>query len=406
MTRVLLRSLKAVGSGIRTGWLILGITLALLIGGEVGLRLALETRLTLDTENRSIPAKKWRLADIYQDAEWARGYFREHRTVTWSSWLPYVYWRRSPHQGRYINVNRDGRRATWNPPPRDIAGGPPPVRVFTFGGSAMWGWGARDDHTIASYLSELLHAKGYHAEVTNYSELAFSSPQEVLELLRCLYRGDVPDIAIFYDGHNDVYWSHKEGGADIFLRREDQYAESGLLSYFWGLRRFAAGLGRRLRPRTPMATGPIASRPTLPVNDKIARQTAHMYESNLALIEFLGRRHGFDPLFYWQPIIFSKRHRSPHEQTMAERASMYMKILTDGYRRVRQSEALNNNPRFHDISDLFDDAEESYYLDRVHLSEPGNRLIAEAMVDDVIELIEQRRAAEGPGQRLSTTDKP
>ena len=68
-------------------------------------------------------------------------------------------------------MNQNGPRATWNPPPRNGADDPPPVRLFTFGGSTMRGWGARDDYTIASYLSELLDEKGYPAEVTNHGQI-------------------------------------------------------------------------------------------------------------------------------------------------------------------------------------------------------------------------------------------
>jgi len=68
---------------------------------------------------------------------------------------------------------------------------PPPVHLFAFGGSTMWGWGARDDYTIVSYLSKLLDEKGYPAEVTNYGQLNYVSTQEVIALLRCIQRGNV-----------------------------------------------------------------------------------------------------------------------------------------------------------------------------------------------------------------------
>ena len=55
---------------------------------------------------------------------------------------------------------------------------------------------------------------------------------------------------------------------------------------------------------------------------------------------------------------------------------------------MRGSAALNGHPRFHNISDLLDDLEEPYCVDATHLSEPGNRLVAAAMVEDVIKLIE------------------
>jgi len=69
--------------------------------------------------------------DAYQGAAWVREYIRELNTSYRFVWQSYVYWRCSPYQGRYVNVHRNGLRATWNPPP---------VRVFTFGA-----------YTVASY---------------------------------------------------------------------------------------------------------------------------------------------------------------------------------------------------------------------------------------------------------------
>jgi len=71
----------------------------------------------------------------------------------------------------------------------------------------MWGWGARDDHTIASHLSKWLHARGYRVQVTNYGQFGYVSTQEAITLLRCLHRGERVDIALFYDGINEVFAS-------------------------------------------------------------------------------------------------------------------------------------------------------------------------------------------------------
>lgn len=65
----------------------------------------------------------------------------------------------------------------------------------------------------------------------------------------------------------------------------------------------------------------------------------------------------------------------------------------DIYRRVRESATLNGHPGFHDINGLFDDLEAPYYVDATHLPEPGNRLVTEAMLEDLIALIEQRHTA-------------
>jgi len=71
------------------------------------------------------------------------------------------------------------------------------VRIFTFGASTMWGYGARDDHTIASYLSKRLHEQGYRAQVTNRGQPGYVNTQVVVALLRGLHCGERPDIALW-----------------------------------------------------------------------------------------------------------------------------------------------------------------------------------------------------------------
>ncbi|MCB2264444.1 MAG: hypothetical protein LGR52_16130, partial [Candidatus Thiosymbion ectosymbiont of Robbea hypermnestra] len=396
--------------GLRTGWLILGILLLLIVLGEAGLRLALTTKgWLLDrplTEGQLAERRidRWARADAYHNAPWVHDYYREFHAVQPYGWRPYVYWRHPPYQGRYIQVDHKGLRATWNPPTREPATDPPPVRIFAFGGSTMWGWGARDGHTIASSLSRLLHARGYRAQVTNYGQFGYVSTQEAIALLRCIHRGERPDIALFYDGINEVFASSVKDAAGIppneWHRRTEynlldrprrllQHAGRQLLTEnLWGTERLVAGLRRHFRSL------PEDWSRTLPLGGGLARQTLHVYVSNLAFIESLGRRYGFEPLFYWQPHLFSKRHRSPDERTMFQHRLSTKEAFDAVYREMRRSAALKDRPRFHDISALFDDLAEPYYVDGFHhLSEPGNRLVAQAMLEDLIELIDRRRAA-------------
>ncbi|MCB2263200.1 MAG: hypothetical protein LGR52_09735, partial [Candidatus Thiosymbion ectosymbiont of Robbea hypermnestra] len=157
------------------------------------------------------------------------------------------------------------------------------------------------------------------------------------------------------------------------------------VEYLWGIGRLAAKLRSGFRP-------PPDKRPrNRPPNDEVIRQTLHVYAANLAFVASLGRRYGFEPLFYWQPNLFLKRHHSPSERIAAGHLSPFRQAFDAVSRRVRESAVLNDHPGFHDISALFDDLAAPYYVDGVHLSEPGNRLVAEAMVDDLIDLIDRRQ---------------
>jgi len=185
------------------------------------------------------------------------------------------------------------------------AAGPTPVRVFTFGGSTMWGAGVRDDYAVASHLSKLLHERGYRAEVTNYGEIAYVSTQAAITLLRSIHRGEIPDIALFYDGINEAFSFYQNNKAGIPYNEEGRRAEFDLLDRprrllrafgqqfwygnFWGFNRFVVGLRRSLRspPDNPRER---------PLSDAVARQTLHVYAANLAFIESLGQRYGFESL--------------------------------------------------------------------------------------------------------------
>jgi len=105
MAGVLSRAPRVVGSSIRTGWLLLGVILILIVLCEAGLRLALTARdrlLDLQTAHRMVEVRAG--VDAYQGAAWIREYTRELDTSYRFVWQSYVYWRRSPYQGRYVNT--------------------------------------------------------------------------------------------------------------------------------------------------------------------------------------------------------------------------------------------------------------------------------------------------------------
>jgi hypothetical protein len=147
---------------------------------------------------------------LYQDQEWAAALAREsdkpHRD---QQYHPYLTWISKPVQGRFVNIDRDAGRRTWNPP--DLP--PDAATVYVFGGSACWGWGARDDYTIPSQLSRLLNAQAPRFRVYNYGEPAYTFTQGLLYLILKLRQGSRPDYVIFYDGFNDVYGAYQSGQA-------------------------------------------------------------------------------------------------------------------------------------------------------------------------------------------------
>ena len=336
------------------------------------------------------------LADAYAGAPWTREYFEEFERAAAVEWQPYVYWRRAPFHGKSIRIDNKGIRATLNA--EQCQTGRWGRGIFVFGGSTVWGSGARDNYTIPSNLSRLLREKGlFGACVTNFGETGYVNTQEVIALMLELRQGNIPDVAIFYDGINDVFSAFQSGVAGIPQNESNRRAEFNLsnaptrmlgeIGRGSSLYRLVKGVGRRLHgePRAGVVADPDR------VN-RLAEEVAEAYWGNIALVQHLARRYGFKPLFYWQPLVFDKNPLSHFEERQAKIGEA---LLPSGFHRLARSRVLNHKDRqghaFHDLSGIFKDTQEPMFIDFAHLGEVGNERVAQRMGADVLEIF--KRAA-------------
>ena len=362
------RLLQAVVAAVPRVWSVLGISLLMIVAIE------LLATAWLEITGQGEPAEDYRVhADGYRGADWVHAYFKEFDAANHVAWRPYVYWRREPFQGRYLNIDDNGLRRTWNPP------APPterPPRIFIFGGSTMWGTGARDDYTIASWLSRLLVERhGVVANVTNFAEGGYLSMQELIALESELQGGNVPDLALFLDGVNDVFAAFQNGAPGIpqnegnrvreFNIRQRIYGEA-LQTWFRGSSVFAI-FGH------PPVPGPP---PDVDLDELGTAVTTH-YAAVVTMINRLAQAYHFRTLFYWQPVIFTKHHRTAYEQGELEKLAFVTTFFENVYGRMRDQSQVRY------IGELFADDPSPYFIDFCHLTEAGSQQIAAAMVDDV-----------------------
>ena len=150
-------------------------------------------------------------ADSYLDENISKEYFYHFHKANESKWYPYLYWRREGYKSDYINIDKNGVRKTCGNECTDSK----KFRIFIFGGSTVWGTGVGDCETIPTYVSKMLSEKGICAEVLNFGETGYVSFQETISFLLNLRKGNIPDIAIFYNGVNDVYSAFQQCQAGI-----------------------------------------------------------------------------------------------------------------------------------------------------------------------------------------------
>jgi lysophospholipase L1-like esterase len=317
--------------------------------------------------------------------EWARAYVREFVTIR-TTWHPYVYWRVAPRRGRYINVDANGTRRTWNatPAPR-----PGQSQIFMIGGSGMWGAGARDEFTIPSFVARRLAGLTPDGVwVTNLAQIGWVSTQGVAALLVELHRGHIPDVVIYNDGANDMYSAFQNGVAGLTINESIRAREFRLVNDgdLWpvALRRLA--LFKFVERASALRRGPQTRRypgddPAM--TEPLARSAVDVYLTNVEIVEALAARFGFKAFFFFQPTLFTKKHLSDDERReMARpRNARTARYVALGQKHLNERLAAGRHPHVHNLADLFGDERRTMFLDAVHPLETGNDRVAAAMVD-------------------------
>ncbi len=385
---------RRLARGLARVWIAVGVTLALLLLGEVAARLVLAVRP---------PAVDRRLAaDSYPRQPWVAELYRENARSARMGWQPYVYWRRLPFAGRLIGIDARGLRRTWRQPaaPAGAPGGAP-LRIFVFGGSTIWGTGVRDDHTIPSELARDLAAAGVAAEVTNFGESGYVSTQSAITLLRELQRGDVPDVVVFYVGFTD-FLSAMDDGAGVPLNEDHRRREFNLLQSGRRMARTALAVlvsrSSLLRLSGLAAPRPAARPAPAPAAAaRIVDDGFRALDANVRAVSGLAAAYGFQVSFFVEPSILEKRRLTPYEArsaaTIAARG-----VLLGAEALLAREWAARDPDELTDLGGLFADTSGPRFLDAGHLSEEANREVAAAICRQLREhgRLRRRGAAAGP----------
>ncbi|MBV9827971.1 MAG: SGNH/GDSL hydrolase family protein [Alphaproteobacteria bacterium] len=388
-------------------WNVVGLLLLVVLAAEFGVDALRRGLRRLRHGTASKPSRTAR-ADAYQGAEWPIPYFDEFNRHVRVDYAPYVGWWLRPFRGHYVTIDERGLRDT----PGEHEAGPGATRILCFGGSTMMGMGARDDHTIAAELAQRLRAAGNTVSVTNLGQLGHNNTQETLTLQRLLKQGERPDLVLFYDGVNEMICVEHTGLPDRVMFEASRRAEFNLL---FTDRRAALLQGaaislfprtvRRLREWTGLPLrGPLpGGAADLDTADlaaadlaSLAQQAVEAYAGNLRLVRLLGQSYGFRPIFFWQPVITTKRVKSADElffeAEFISDVTLRRRLFDAVIAAYRRHPEIAGAPDTVDLSQLFDEHAAPLYIDLYHLSEAGNAAVAAAMQPVVTALLPACRA--------------
>ncbi len=390
-----LRKLDKVLRLIRDGWLMVGIALLMIVGLEAAYRGQGWVRRLI----RSPDVVEAGPASLRGRAAWRE---HDHLGATRDSVLrrplydPYRGWWIRSFESPDLMIDSLGRRRVLDSPAQ--AG----VRIFAFGGSTMWGHFAPDSATIPTLVANDLSQRfDTPISVENYAQSGFNLTQELITLVLELRRGNVPDIAIFLDGINEI-GPTMEGGwpGEIYqqaaaARRHERgtppinswEAPRGV-----GASLIHAGNELQFMKRLRRALGMQASVPRGTPASLLGRDPASVcpviasyYKQLTRTVEGIADAYGFTPVFLWQPALGTTHKRlgpnetkvaaSPTEPTFNETVRVCSQ-LTDSLMSGRAGTT------YFALHDLFDRDTVDVFLDHYgHVTEEGDAKIAHRIAD-------------------------
>ncbi len=283
--------------------------------------------------------------------------------------------------GRYLNINADGVRQSRQP---DAAyAEQPPLRVWLFGGSTLFGWGLGDDWTIPSQVQTALQAElpDYQVQVTNYGAPIYNSSQELALFTANLRLQPPPHAVVFMDGVNDVWFT---------VYAATQTSMINPLSAAWESQVNLLA-GQQNAPWITVNDTFPAARWAQQTLNRPASQGSNMMNTgaNYSLqFEYEGSR---DERL--ERIIATYRHNRRMATAIADEYAI-LPLFTlqpwrdDNYVAFREGVLAGNTPHTVDISDLFDatdSLDNPYMVDDIHYSDYGSQIIANRLAALLIE---------------------
>jgi lysophospholipase L1-like esterase len=274
-------------------------------------------------------------------------------------YAPFVQFEPVPVSGRFIQVTaagyRSGREAQpWPPREGDLV-------FFVFGGSTTFGYGLPDAQTVVSALQEEMGRRypGRRVECYNFGRGYYASTQERLLFESLLLQGLRPDAAIFVDGLNDYH--------------------------FWDGRPWLTPeLEAYMTPDLPVAAA-AAPPATEEARASAVEQLLDQYARNARMIEAVAREHGISLALVGQPVPFYDFPRSP-QTDLFNAVFAGHELCAWGYPRFRErAAAARFGDRFVWCGDAFARATTYMYVDSIHYSAAGARLLAATIAERAAE---------------------
>jgi lysophospholipase L1-like esterase len=274
--------------------------------------------------------------------------------------------------GKYLNIHQEGFRITKNElfPPN-----PKNYNIFIFGGSHSFGYGVKNNETIAYFLQDyfaneivFLHhnknspngkglgVRSKEIKIYNFSSAFYYSEQERARFIQLLTQNYIPDLVIFFDGLNEFYFNEP-----YFTNLQKKLFDNDALT-MWHLF--------------------LQNFPLMKKNDKTNLdnistlsiiKTIQRYQNNIEFVYKTCKSYDIQFLAVWQPVPFFEYDLKYHLFSPT-----HEKRIEEGY--ILMQNYQPNFP-FLNLSDIQKNTSKNWYIDKVHYSPEMNKIIAKKIIE-------------------------
>lgn len=308
----------------------------------------------------------------YQDHDKARRVYRDQR-ISDSLYVPFTEWRQPQYTSENLNIDKNGYRLHTIGTNNNEAS---PQSLGFFGGSTVWGTGVDDNGTLPGQFDAITT----RYVVTNYGERGYTSLQNLIDLMKLINQNKAPQVAVFFQGFNDI-WVHcnevvtsslnghlEEKNIQAALNRsaKRQYLYNNIVVPVMSLSLEMIG-GSKDSQSASCSNNPAR-----------AEAVAELIVRNMEMGRSLVKGYGGAFYAFLQPHAYVGNPRIDQLDLDKPDRLVQRRQFEAVYPIVQAKLMLRGSGWFFDISNVID-GNQYLLVDHAHVTDGGNRIIAEAI---------------------------
>jgi len=298
-------------------------------------------------------------------------------------YTPFIEFRESKRNEKFVSVSKYGNRCNKND--INICEGPKGGKneIWIFGGSSTFGYGLKNDETIAAALNNILFDK----KIINFGQAYFNSTQNRIFFQNLLSYFPEPESVIFFEGFNDFRNEHlvnyQYPGGSSLSKHFKKLIETKEISSFdrfkqWLQKRFnRLNFVRLYKQITRNEKNNNQIKVEKIINaDEAYRILIKKLENNLKINKVIGDKFSINIINVMEPVGLSENSYSS-----SSLPSDYLKDIDNLLLHHKKIyDKIENDPNFFkhvDLNLINYQIEEQMFIDRAHFSKEFSKKIAE-----------------------------